>query len=1039
MINNTILTSERKVRKNPFLQIIIASSPKMGNNWLSLLVATIYRIPQIPIRPSVNQEDRSKWALIPTNIEIPPRNFVGHEHLYPNETLIRLLLEAEVKVVTMLRHPADAFVSLYYYVNREPNLPKIKSNRYLIGKDIDDENIYTYLEKYFYDTIIRRSLSWLETGIAIPVRYEDLKFNIKRTLTELTEKLCPIPNQRINEAIAFCTIENMRTLTEGLKRLCRKGTVGEWKTVLNERHIELMRNYRDEIAKMGYSIEYPKNYVGGINATTNKLYISHGGRHYEINELNSVIDINNTNSAHSLLVSQVDHNSLVLDVGCSYGYLGKWLVENKKATVYGIEIDRIAVNKARSEGFYRDIFQIDLDYCEKIPGEFERFNKLDIQFDYIICADVLEHLKDPTTTLTILLEKLKDGGKLLISIPNIANIDVILNLINGKFNYSPVGILDSTHLRFFTKSSFIEWIQSINCNILKDYRLDIALIGSTKTLSDFANCVQTAYPRTYKLLTNAMGEEAYILQYVFVLTKDKRQPEDNSGKKSFEKNLSHIEAIEEQLNELSCASRIFKKKQEVSSSLKKLIALEAKLANLERKLTEKDSILQKILSRAYRITPMRIKARPLVITDKISVIIPVKNGGDKLRELLSKIRSQRKVQDVEIIVMDSESTDNSIQIAKEFGGKVIHIPQEEFNHGRTRNLGAAETNGNYLVFTVQDAMPVSDYWLYNMICPFIEYPNLAALSSKQFVKPKANLFSLWMNEALAKSYGLEGDLLYSRSEDPEEIDLKFFDSRTKRKLTFFDNVSSCIRRNIFKEIQFSPLMYAEDMDYGVKLFEKGKVLGYLTSTGVYHWHERGADYVFKRHYIGTKANVYILKNDLPCFFDMNNINWECLAGNIRDIYNLINISIAELGTINPEPVMAIKSFINALQRNIDAYPERIKSTLKEKKICGDVGLDLLLKQIIGDTAFTAKRLYNFKQNFLIPDFMNRFRRFAEYLYHKNQTLKSREKDFVSCIYKIFAMTGGESLGAYYIEQESLNRLTPDLKRIDRLLARGICY
>lgn len=754
-----------------------------------------------------------------------------------------------------------------------------------------------------------------------------------------------------------------------------------------------------------------KGWKNLMTTEINKLYIS-SNRHYVLNEVKAVeIDLNG-DTAHSLLVSQVAENSTVLDVGCSYGYLGEWLITNKGCTVYGIDVDRVALDKVRNDGLYKDVFEIDLDYPEKNPVEFERFNKLDIEFDYIICGDVLEHLKNPTAILTILSERLKEGGKILVSIPNISNIDIILNLIEGRFNYSETGILDSTHLRFFTKTSFIDWIDSINYHVLKDYSLDVALIGSTRQESGFASNIKNNYPTTYTVLTNAIGEEADTLQYIFVLTKKRQQAKGNINNKSSGSDLKRIKLIDKYLE---------------------------KLRDLEKKLIEKDKILQKLLSK-YSIVPINLKTRPSVIKDRISVIIPVKNGGEQLRGLLRNIRSQRKVENVEIIVIDSESTDNSVQIAKEFGAKIIQIPQKEFNHGATRNLGAKEANGNYLVFTVQDAMPINNYWLYNMICPFLEYPELAALSSKQFVKPEADLFTLWMSEGMTEFLGFKNDSIYSLSDGFERIDWRFFDSTTKRRLTFFDNVSSCMRRDTFKDIQFSPLINAEDMDFGVRIIENGRVLGYLTSTGVYHWHERGADYVFKRHYIGTKANVHVLKNDLQFFFDRNNISWECLAANIAALISLINTSIAELGDIDPEPVKAIKSFINALQENVDTLPDRIEKTSKGEKIYEDSGLELLLREVVGgDTALMLRQKYNFDQNFLISDFMKHFEDFTTYLCSKHHTLKGREKDFILCLYKIFAMTAGEALGAYYLEAETLNRLTSDLKRIDYLLGKGVCY
>lgn len=781
-----------------------------------------------------------------------------------------------------------------------------------------------------------------------------------------------------------------------------------------------------------------------MNAGVNELYISRD-RHYEIKEVKATdIDINNRNSAHSLLVSQIDENSVVLDLGCSYGHLGKWLVKNKNCTVYGIEIDRIVVDQVRSEAFYNAIFEIDLDFFEKNPKEFERFKNLDIEFDYMIYADVLEHLKDPTTALATMLDKLKEAGKILISIPNIANIDITLKMIEGRFNYSQVGILDSTHLRFFTKTSFMEWIQSINSNILKEYSLDIGLIGSTETLSEFANYVKTNYPDTYNILIDAMGEDANVLQYVFMLTKNKRDLKDRFDNKSFETETKHIQLIEERLHELTwaleCASRILKKKHKASSRhLKKLSASEKMIVNLEKKLKEKDDVLQELLSLSYQITPMDINVRPPIITDRISVIIPVRNGGEQLRSLLGIIRTQRKVQDVEIIIIDSGSTDNSVSIAKEFKAKVVSISQSEFNHGRTRNLGASESSGDYLVFTVQDAIPINNYWLYNMICPFIEYPELAALTSKQFVKLEADLFSLWMAENMTELLDFKKDSIYSFSGVLDGIDWRFIDSTIKRRVTFLDNVSSCIRGHILKEFQFSPLINAEDIDFGVKLFKSRKPMGYLTSTGVSHWHERGPDHVFKRHYMGTKSDVYILKNDLLFFFDNNNVTWESLIANIAGTYDLLCNSIAGLGDIDSEPVKAIRSFINALKQNIDLPIERLEQDLKKRKVQGVEGIELLLRDITGNTAFSLEQKYNFRESFLIQNFMKRFQDFTDYLYCKHTTLAGREKDFVSCIYKIFAVTAGESLGAYYLEAEALNRLTPDLKRIDRLLGKGVCY
>jgi len=102
-------------------------------------------------------------------------------------------------------------------------------------------------------------------------------------------------------------------------------------------------------------------------------------------------------------------------------------------------------------------------------------------------------------------------------------------------------------------------------------------------------------------------------------------------------------------------------------------------------------------------------------------------------------------------------------------------------------------------------------------------------------------------------------------------------------------------------------------------------------------------------------------------------------------------------------------------------------------------LELLLKQLTGYIHLMPEPMYNFKQNFLIPGFMNYFEQFAEYLCQNHKTLEGRDRDFISSIYNIFAIVAGEAVAAYYLEAESLNCLTPALKRMGGFLEKGVCY
>ena len=145
----------------------------------------------------------------------------------------------------------------------------------------------------------------------------------------------------------------------------------------------------------------------------------------------------------------------ILDVGAAGGYLGKiWKASGHY--VAGIEYDAAAAERARE---YYDAFQVADVETYEFPFHQE--------FDYIIFADVLEHLRDPAAVLLRCLPALKESGKLVISVPNIANWVIRLSLLSGKFDYRERGILDRTHLRFFTLSTLKELLNEVFCDVLE--------------------------------------------------------------------------------------------------------------------------------------------------------------------------------------------------------------------------------------------------------------------------------------------------------------------------------------------------------------------------------------------------------------------------------------------------------------------------------------------------------------------------------------------------------------------------------------------
>lgn len=151
-----------------------------------------------------------------------------------------------------------------------------------------------------------------------------------------------------------------------------------------------------------------------------------------------------------------EKNVLVLDVGCNNGLVGKEIIRLKQAAVDGIDINEEALEEAGK--FYRTVFKRDL--CNpnfEIEAE---------EYDYIIFSDILEHLPRPDLVLKNSRKYLKENGKIIISLPNVARLEIRINLLLGKFNYKP-GILSEDHLRFFTKESGAELIEESGYKIEK--------------------------------------------------------------------------------------------------------------------------------------------------------------------------------------------------------------------------------------------------------------------------------------------------------------------------------------------------------------------------------------------------------------------------------------------------------------------------------------------------------------------------------------------------------------------------------------------
>ena len=143
-----------------------------------------------------------------------------------------------------------------------------------------------------------------------------------------------------------------------------------------------------------------------------------------------------------MLGSRVAPGSRVLEVGCGTGAMLSVFRDHSRADVIGIEPDPERVSMARERGF------------EVVHGYFDDITASQLgTFDVIVFADVIEHLVDPAPLLMLARRQLRAGGCVIASVPNVAHWTIRLSLLRGKFDYEPTGLMDATHLRWYTAAS----------------------------------------------------------------------------------------------------------------------------------------------------------------------------------------------------------------------------------------------------------------------------------------------------------------------------------------------------------------------------------------------------------------------------------------------------------------------------------------------------------------------------------------------------------------------------------------------------------
>lgn len=213
-------------------------------------------------------------------------------------------------------------------------------------------------------------------------------------------------------------------------------------------------------------------------------------------------------NSNSAILKNINPNSLVLECGCAHGRMTKYLKENLNCTVYIAEYNGDAGKHASqwaNKSFYGSNGNIeDEDFFTNIKSL--GANNL----DYIIFADVLEHLHYPEKVLEKSKSLLKNNGSIWLSIPNIGHNSVLIDLLNNKFTYRSLGLLDDTHIRFFTYYSLKNMVNKCGLSIAQEINLQNSVENT-----EFNNSYEDVNEEVSTFLKNREHAETY--QFVWEL------------------------------------------------------------------------------------------------------------------------------------------------------------------------------------------------------------------------------------------------------------------------------------------------------------------------------------------------------------------------------------------------------------------------------------------------------------------------------------------------------------------------------------------
>jgi len=269
----------------------------------------------------------------------------------------------------------------------------------------------------------------------------------------------------------------------------------------------------------------------------------------------------------------------------------------------------------------------------------------------------------------------------------------------------------------------------------------------------------------------------------------------------------------------------------------------------------------------------------------ISIMIPTLNGGKTFSECLDAIAEQDYGGMVQLIVIDSGSTDDTVTHAEKAGALIRRIDQKQFHHAQTRNEAISLATFDRVVFMVQDAVPCSNRWLSKM-ARALETKGVAAAYAAQIPHADATPYARFETESIG--HARLNSSFIKRINTFESFQKMPYDEAYRS--VGLDNVCAIYRKEALEKTPFPDVEFAEDLAWALKISLLGHRISYLPHIQVRHSHNRSPDYGFRRQIINSYWVARIMgrvRKDVSC------LSFQDLAFVTRSVRALALLTIKE--------------------------------------------------------------------------------------------------------------------------------------------------